>query len=71
MVLGRLLCLTGQNRNNCKYILKVDHEGFLGVSVVNNPPTNAGDMGSIPGLDNPTCCRATKQLSPCATAIEL
>ena len=25
-------------------------EGFLGRSVVNNPPANAGDTGSIPGL---------------------
>ena len=24
--------------------------GFLGGSVVKNPPANAGDMGSIPGL---------------------
>ena len=71
MVLGRLFCLTGQNRDNCKYILKVDHEVFFGGSVVKNPPTNAGDIGSIPGLDDPTCCRATKQLSLCATAIEL
>ena len=23
--------------------------GFLGGSVVNNPPTNSGDMGLIPG----------------------
>ena len=26
------------------------HMGFLGGSVVKNPPANAGDMGSIPGL---------------------
>ena len=24
--------------------------GFLGDSVVKNPPTNAGDLGSVPGL---------------------
>ena len=24
--------------------------GFLGGSVVKNPPANAGDLGSIPGL---------------------
>ena len=50
MVLGGLPCLTGQNRDNCKYILKVNEEDFLGRLVVKNPPTNAGDMGSIPGL---------------------
>jgi len=27
--------------------------GFPGGSVVNNPPANAGDAGSIPGLENP------------------
>ena len=26
------------------------YQGFLGGSVVKNSPTNAGDMGSIPGL---------------------
>ena len=39
-------------------------KGFLGASVVKNPPANAGDMGSIPGLgrspgegnDNPLLC---------------
>ena len=25
--------------------------GFLGDSVVKNPPTNAGDLGSVPGLE--------------------
>ena len=25
-------------------------KGFPGVSVVKNPPANAGDLGSIPGL---------------------
>ena len=27
-----------------------DLKGFPGGSVVKNPPANAGDMGSIPGL---------------------
>ena len=27
--------------------------GFPGGSVVNNPPANAGDAGSIPGSENP------------------
>ena len=50
MVLGRLPCLTGQNGDNFKYILKVNEEDFLGGLVVKNPPTNAEDMDSIPGL---------------------
>ena len=29
------------------------HEGFLGGSVVKNPPANAGDAGSIPGSGRP------------------
>ena len=36
--------------------------GFPGGSVVENPPTNAGDMGSIPDPEDPTCCRATKPM---------
>ena len=30
-------------------------EGFPGDTVVKNPPANAGDMGLIPDLENPTC----------------
>ena len=29
------------------------HAGFSGGSVVRNPPANAGDPGSIPGLGRP------------------
>ena len=29
------------------------HTGFSGGSVVKNPPANAGDTGSIPGLEEP------------------
>ena len=31
-------------------IFKIDNQGFPGGAVVKNPPANAGDMGSIPGL---------------------
>ena len=34
---------------------------------VKNLPANAGDMGSISGQEDPTCCRATNL---CATTIE-
>ena len=37
-------------------------EGFPGGAVVKNPPTNAGDTGSIPGLEDPTCRGATKSV---------
>ena len=32
--------------------------------MVKNPPANAGDMGSIPGLEDPTYCRATRPMHP-------
>ena len=33
---------------------------FPGGTVVRNPPASAGDMGMIPGPEDPTCRRATK-----------
>ena len=36
------------------------HQGFPGGAVVKNPPANAGDTGSIPGWEDPTCRGATK-----------
>ena len=35
---------------------------FLGGPVVRNLPANAGNMGSIPGLEDPLCHRATKAI---------
>ena len=38
---------------NCVNLVKLElyfPEGFPGGSVVENPPANAGDVGSIPGL---------------------
>ena len=40
--------------------LKMESEGFPGGAVVENPPANAGDMGSILVREDPTCCGATK-----------
>ena len=37
--------------------------GFPGGAVVKNPPANAGDMGSSPGPEDPTCRGATKPVS--------
>ena len=34
--------------------------GFPGGTVVENLPANAGDMGSGPGPEDPTCRGATK-----------
>ena len=41
--------------------------GFLGGSVVKNPPANAGDMGWIPDLGR---SHIMEQLSPCARITE-
>ena len=43
-------------------------EDFAGGTVVKNPPANAGDMGSIPGLGR--FPHATEQLSPCTITTE-
>ena len=37
--------------------------GFPGGAVVENQPASAGDTGSSPGLEDPTCCGATKPVS--------
>ena len=34
--------------------------GFPDGPVVNNPPTSAGDTGSVPVWEDPTCCRGAK-----------
>ena len=43
---------------------------FPGGPVVKNPPSNAGDLGSIPGRGT-KIPHAAGQLSPCATTTEL
>ena len=37
-------------------------QGFPGGSVVENLPAKAGDTGSVPGLEDVTCRRATKSV---------
>ena len=36
--------------------------GFPGSAVVKNLPANAGDTGSSPVREDPTCCRANKPM---------
>ena len=36
----------------CRYIIYMVKPGFPGGSVVENPPANAGDVGSIPGQED-------------------
>jgi len=47
--------------------LKINHLwDFLGDPVFKNPPCNAGDMGSIPGVGT-KIPHASGQLNPCDT----
>ena len=39
---------------------KKPHQDVPGGPVVKNPPANAGDMGSIPDLEDPTCHEAAE-----------
>ena len=48
--------------------LKSDKQDFPGGAVVKNPPANAGDTGSSPGLGR--FPHAVEQLSPCTTTTE-
>ena len=49
------------SRGRCAIYLKV-RQGFPGGSVVKKPLANAGEVGSIPGLEDPTCHGATKPM---------
>ena len=49
------------SRGRCAIYLKM-RQGFPGGSVVKKPLANAGEAGSIPGLEDPTCHGATKPM---------
>ena len=53
--------LTQLSRGRCAIYLKV-RQGCPGGSVVKKPLANAGEVGSIPGLEDPTCHGATKPM---------
>ena len=53
---------TGDTKNN-------EDRDFPGGPVVENPPSNAGDVGSIPG-QRTKIPHAVGQLSPCAATTE-
>ena len=50
--------------------IKTRYGDFPGGLVVKNPPSNAGDVGSIPGQGT-KIPHAAGKLSPCATTTEL
>ena len=61
-----------QGTQSCQNNLLFKNEGegdFPGGPVVENPPSNAGDAGSIPGQGT-KIPHALGQLSPCATTTE-
>ena len=45
------------------FIKKYMVQGFPG-GPIKNPPCNARDISSMPGLGDPTCCGATKLTCP-------
>ena len=49
--------------------MKTQFLAFLGGSVIQNPPANAGDAGSVPDPEDPTCHRAAKRVG-CARTTE-
>ena len=49
----------GRSWKTC-YGLEEHMRDFPGGAVVKNPPANAGDTGSSPGPEDPTCRGATK-----------
>ena len=59
--------LRAPNRQTWKTLInkikKYGTEGLSGVSVVKNPPANAGDTSLIPTREDPTCRRVTKSMS--------
>ena len=46
----------------CIVFVCIKIQDFPGGAVVKNPPANAGDTGSIPGPEDPTCRGATKTM---------
>ena len=46
-----------------KTIIQKESLGFPGGAVVENLPAYAGDTGSSPGWEDPTCCRAAGTVS--------
>ena len=53
----------------CSFHLKVCSRDFPGSAVDRNQPANAGNMGTIPGLEG--FHTPAEQLSPCATTSDL
>ena len=46
-------CPSGLDLEQMLFYFSRYQGGFLGCSVVKNPPAKAGDVGSIPGLEDP------------------
>ena len=55
--------------HKCSFHLNVCSRDFPGSAVDRNQPANAGDLGTIPGLEG--FHMPAEQLSPCATTSDL
>ena len=55
--LNGIVCTSSSNFN---FSFKPQYMDSPGGAVVKNLPANAGDAGSIPGLEEPTCRGAAK-----------
>ena len=75
-VLKNKKCINHVKISGCHpALIKSILKDLPGGRVDKNPPANAGDKGWIPGLEDSTCCGATKagapQLSPRAAPKEI
>ena len=57
---NKILHVTWHGQKKKKKRFKPNTRGFPGGAVVKNPPANAGDMDSSPGLGRSHMCGATK-----------
>ena len=68
-LLSRFPRLTQTMESSQKLPLRSPYRDFPAGPVVKNPPSNAGDVGSIPGR-GPKIPHAVGQLNPCTTTRE-
>ena len=68
---GSLIIFKSKNQPQSKTLKNQWSRGFPGDSVVKNPPANAGDACSVPGLGRCNMLPALEQLSPVLQLLSL
>ena len=68
---GSLIIFKSKNQPQSKNLKNQWSRGFPGDSVVKNPPANAGDACSVPGLGRCNMLPALEQLSPVLQLLSL